>query len=106
MEARIGGRLKAAPAHALPYLFSSRRENRDRSADAVAIGSGPLELKRDKVRTRPPGLVMKVNQRLVLRDHHGVQAPVVVEVADGQAPADIELLKRRACLGRDLGEMA
>jgi len=41
------------------------------------------------------GLIVEINQRFILGDHDGVEAAVIVEVADGQPAADLEMLERR-----------
>ena len=56
-----------------------------------------------------PGLlrsVVQVNQRLVLIDHDRIEPPVVVEVADRQAPAEVQRSERLASPVRNVGQVA
>ena len=51
-------------------------------------------------------LVVEEDQRFVLRDQHGVDPAVVVQVADGQPAAQVRTGTAGPGLGRDVGQPA
>src|SRR5205085_11985284 len=51
-------------------------------------------------------VVVQVDQRLVLRQDQRIDPPVVVEVAGGQAPAQVQGSEGGAGLRRDVGQRA
>ena len=88
---------KLPPPNARPTRARPPAVTDDHGADPVAVRCRPLEAKREEVTPAPRRLrIVEIDQRLVLRDHHRVEPAVVVEVADGQPAADVELLERRA----------
>ena len=40
------------------------------------------------------GAIVQVDERFILIEHQGVELPIVIEVADGQSPAQVLLCKR------------
>src|SRR5438046_2643949 len=87
MEPWVAGRQVAAAAESLRDLAQSARLDDHPGAYAVPVRCRPLQRDRDGMASRRP--VVEINQWLVLGDQDGVDAPVVVQVADGQAPADV-----------------
>ncbi len=90
---RIRRRLVAPAAEPLGHPDPAAARDRDLGPHGVAVRLRPLELEDDEV----PGalrLVVEVDQGLVLRDDDDVGPAIVVEVADGQAAAEVQRLER------------
>ena len=101
METRVTRRLVAAAAESVLYLPPSPRVEEHTRPDTVAIGSHAFQTQ-DQPVAAASGLVAQVNERLVLRLNNHVDPAVVVEVARGQASAEVQDLKRVARTGRDV----
>ena len=90
MEPRVRRRLIAPSADALGHLPTRPpQETVDPGPHRVAVRPRPFELEDDEV-PGPLRLVVEVDQRLVLRDDERVEPAVVIEVADGQAAAEVQ----------------
>ena len=86
VEARTGGGEVARPPDAPGDLAAASARDRHPGADAIAVGGGPFEEEGEGV--SPLGPVVEIGQGSVLGDDQEVEPAVVVEVADGQPPAD------------------
>ena len=106
VESRISGRLVAAAADPL-------RDWRRPPASSSTRAPTPSRFERtpSQPRASPSGRLRlvwlwKIDERLILRQDDGVDPAVVVEVADGQAAAQVERLERRPGSGRRVGQPA
>ncbi len=104
MESRVAGRLKAPASEPRRDLGATAGPDGDHGTDSIPVRPGPFELKYYEMAADSLGLVPEFDQRFVLRDHQGIEPSVVVEVADGEAAANVEPLERRAGLSRDVDQ--
>src|SRR5262249_3029614 len=87
VEPRIVGGQVAAATDTLRHLAPAASGDGDPSPDAIAVGSRSLEAEREE----SAGLVspvVEIGEGAVLGDDHGIDPPVVVQVARGEATPD------------------
>ena len=106
MQPGVASRLVAAPTQSRGDLNAAAGADRNLRAHGVAIRFGTLQQQREEVCAVGWRPVMEVSHRLVLRNHDGVDAPVVVKIADGESSTHPEHLKRRAGPRRDILQLA
>ena len=89
----------AAPAEPLRDLFSPAGHDRHGRPNPVSVGPGALKVERDVVSARMLGAIVKVDGRLVVRDHDGVHSTVLIEIAQGKPSTCVTLLERTTHTG-------
>ena len=97
----IGRRQVAAAAEPGDDLPAPEGGDGDAGSDGVAVRRGAFEPHREGMSS--VGHVVKQDQGLVRRDEQRVRPPVIVEVADRQASAQVECLKGRPSPVRNVG---
>src|SRR5260370_2049618 len=83
VHALVAGGLIAAGGRDGGVLRSGARRQSNRRADCIAIAFVPDEVQQEPVILRG-GLVVQDKRRAIVRGDDGIQAPIVVQVSDGQ----------------------
>ncbi len=94
MKPGIAGGGIAPATRPLGDLATSTGLDRHASPHAIAVGPRAFEAESDEVPARL-GPIPKHDQGLILGGHQGVETAVVVQVADCETSADVELLEGR-----------
>ena len=93
----------AASTKPLGDLAAAAGLDRHASPHTIAVGPRAFEAECDEVPARL-GPILKHDQGLILGGHHGVETAVVVQVADRETSADVELLEWRTGVFCDIDQ--